>query len=42
MTSGAPESHYHLGSRMNYPMEVFQIPLQQFANLCGMDFAGMV
>lgn len=42
MTSGAPESHYHLGGRMNYPMEVFQIPLQQFANLCGMDFAGMV
>ena len=42
MTSGAPESHYHLGGRMNYPMEMFQIPLQQFANLCGMEFAGMV
>ena len=42
MTSGAPESHYRLGGRMNYPMEVFQIPLQQFAALCGMDFAGTV
>ena len=42
MTSGAPESQYRLGGRMSYPMELFQIPLQQFAKLCGMDFAGMV
>lgn len=42
MTSGAPESQYHIGERMNYPMDVYQLPLVQLADLCGMDFSGMV
>ena len=42
MTSGAPESQYHIGERMGYPMEVYQLPLKQLADLCGMDFCGMV
>ena len=42
MTSGAPESQYHIGERMNYPMEIYQLPLQQLAELCGMNFGGMV
>ena len=42
MTSGAPESQYHIGERQNYPMDVYQLPLVQLANLCGMDFCGMV
>lgn len=42
MTSGAPADQYRTGARMNYPMETFQVPLKQFANLSGMDYAGMV
>ena len=42
MTSGAPENQYHIGERHNYPMDVYQLPLQQLADLCGMDFCGMV
>ena len=42
MTSGAPESQYHIGERQNYPMDVYQLPLVQLADLCGMDFSGMV
>ena len=42
MTSGAPESQYHIGERMGYPMEVYQLPLVQLADLCGLDFCGMV
>ena len=42
MTSGAPESQYHVGERMGYPIDVYQLPLVQLADLCGMDFGGMV
>lgn len=42
MTSGAPESQYHIGERQGYPMDVYQLPLVQLADLCGMDFCGMV
>lgn len=42
MTSGAPESQYHVGERQGYPMDVYQLPLVQLADLCGMDFSGMV
>ena len=42
MTSGAPESQYHIGERMGYPMDIYQLPLKQLADLCGMDFCGMV
>lgn len=41
-TSGAPEEDYAPGKRMNYTMDDFQLPLVQFANLCGMDFMGLV
>ncbi len=42
MTSGAPASDYQLGGRMNYPMDVFQLPIYQMGELCGLDFGGMV
>ncbi|MBQ6738921.1 MAG: NAD(P)H-dependent oxidoreductase [Synergistaceae bacterium] len=42
MTSGAPENQYQIGERMGYPMGVYQLPLLQLADLCGMDFCGMV
>ena len=42
MTSGAPESQYHIGEKLTFPMEIYQLPLLQLAELCGMDFGGMV
>lgn len=41
-TSGAPESDYAPGKRMNHSMIDFQLPLIQFADLCGLDFGGLV
>lgn len=42
VTSGAPESDYTIGARMNRPMEEFQYPVMQMAALCGINFGGMV
>ena len=42
VTSGAPESDYAVGARMNHPMNEFQYPVMQMATLCGMDFEGVV
>lgn len=41
-TSGAPEEMYQYGGLQNYPIEDFLPPLRQFANLCGMKWAGHV
>lgn len=41
-TSGASEEDYAPGKRMNHTMYDFQLPLIQFADLCGMDFNGLV
>lgn len=41
-TSGASESDYDEGRRMNHKMIDFHLPLIQFADLCGMDFEGLV
>lgn len=40
--SGAPESDYAPGARMNRPMEEYQYPVMQMAALLGIDFGGMV
>ena len=42
VTSGAPASAYRPGGRMEHDMADFQLPLRQFANLCGLKFEGMV
>lgn len=42
VTSGAPESDYAPGARMNRPMEEYQYPVMQMAALSGIDFGGMV
>lgn len=41
-TSGAQERDYAEGKRMNHRMMDFQLPLIQFADLCGLDFNGLV
>jgi len=42
VTSGASESNYAPGARMNRPMEEYQYPAMQMAALTGMDFGGVV
>ena len=41
-TSGAPEELYRHGGLQHYEIEEFLPPLKQFANLCGMEWAGFV
>lgn len=41
-TSGAPEEMYQEGGLQNYPIEAFLPPFKQFANLCGMGWAGHI
>lgn len=42
VTSGAPEKDYQPGQRMGHSMEEFQLPLRQFAKLCGLNYEGIV
>lgn len=41
-TSGAPEDMYQHGGLQNYPIEDFLPSLKQFANLCGLEWAGYI
>ncbi|MCA2018040.1 NAD(P)H-dependent oxidoreductase [Vibrio tritonius] len=41
-TSGAPEEMYQEGGLQTYPIEAFLPPFKQFANLCGMEWAGHI
>ncbi len=41
-TTGAGENEYRTGGRMNYPIDAFLPPLQQFGNLSGFEWQGYV
>lgn len=41
-TSGAPEELYRKGALQNWPIEDFLVPLHQLANLCGLQWLGVV
>lgn len=41
-TSGASEEMYQEGGLQTYPIEAFLPPFKQFANLCGLEWAGSI
>lgn len=41
-TSGAPEEMYQKAGLQNYEIDEFLPPLKQTANMCGMQFSGVV